>query len=108
MDPTPTSNSQTGGVEKSLFEIATKRLEIDLMHQWELIGTHDQAIEWTHPHPDIFQTEGSHIGDRRLGTLCWVVERHDHHCGDDLVGNVSCQRRCVSATQLFVWLNGDW
>ena len=31
------------------------------------------------------QTEGSQIGDHRLSTACGVVERPDHHCGDDLV-----------------------
>ena len=31
------------------------------------------------------QTEGLQIGDHRLSTSCWVVQRPDHHCGDDLV-----------------------
>ena len=31
------------------------------------------------------QTNGSQIGDHRLSTSCRVVERPDHHCGDDLV-----------------------
>ena len=38
-----------GGVEKSSFEIAAKLLEIDIMHEWELIATPGQAIEWTYP-----------------------------------------------------------
>ena len=31
------------------------------------------------------QTEESQIGDHRLSTSCVVVERPDHHCGDELV-----------------------
>ena len=31
------------------------------------------------------QAEGSHIGDNRLSTSCGVVQRPDHHSGDDLV-----------------------
>ena len=31
------------------------------------------------------QTEGSQIDDHRLSMSCGVVERADHHCGDDLV-----------------------
>ena len=38
------------------------------------------------PIPTYPQTEGSQIGDNRLSTSCGVVERPDHHCGDDLVG----------------------
>ena len=30
------------------------------------------------------QTERSQIGDHRLNTSCGVVERPDHHCGDNL------------------------
>ena len=39
------------------------------------------------PNPDLHvpQIEGLHIGDHRLSILCVVVERPDHHCGDDLV-----------------------
>ena len=31
------------------------------------------------------QTDGLQIGDHRLSISCVVVERPDHHCGDDLV-----------------------
>ena len=39
------------------------------------------------PIPDshVSQTEGLQIGDHRLSTSCGVVDRPDHHCGDDLV-----------------------
>ena len=54
---------------------------------------------WAHPRPPYApltpQTGGggqkarlwncSQIGDHRLSTWCEVVERPDHHCGDDLV-----------------------
>ena len=42
------------------------------------------------PIPDYHepQTEGLQIGDRRLSTSCGVVERLDHHCGDDLVFSI--------------------
>ena len=36
------------------------------------------------------QTEGLQIGDHRLSTSCLVVERSDHHCGDDLVFHFLC------------------
>ena len=37
------------------------------------------------PDPHVPQINGSQIFDRRLSTSCRVVERPDHHCGDDLV-----------------------
>ena len=37
------------------------------------------------PDPHVHQTEELHIGNHRLSISCWVVERSDHHCGDDLV-----------------------
>ena len=37
------------------------------------------------PRPHVPQTEGPQISDHRLSILCGVVERPDHHCGDDLV-----------------------
>ena len=37
------------------------------------------------PAQHVPQTEGLQIGDQRLNTLCGVVERPDHHRGDDLV-----------------------
>ena len=39
------------------------------------------------PVPDshVAQTEVSQIGDHRLSTSCGIVERPNHHCGDDLV-----------------------
>ena len=35
----------------------------------------------------VLQTEGLQIGDHRLSITCGVVERLDHHCGDDLVNS---------------------
>ena len=35
------------------------------------------------PDPYVPETEVSQIGDHRLSTPCEVVERLDHHCGDD-------------------------
>ena len=35
--------------------------------------------------PHVHQTEGLQIGDHILSISCAVVERPDHHCGDDLV-----------------------
>ena len=38
------------------------------------------------PDPHVPQTEGLQIiDDHRLITLCGVVERPNHHCGDDLI-----------------------
>ena len=37
------------------------------------------------PDPHVLQTEESLIGDHKLSTSRGVVERPDHHCGDDLV-----------------------
>ena len=37
------------------------------------------------PNPNVPKTDVSQIGDHRLNTQCGVVERPDHHCGDDLV-----------------------
>ena len=67
------------------------------IHQWTLpghwcssqcqmlIGSHWQAIEWAHPQPHTYpQTKGSQIDDNRLSTSFGIVERPDHHCGDDL------------------------
>ena len=52
----------------------------------ELIGTHGRTIEWAHPQPYTYpQTVGLQIADHGLSTSCGVVERPDHHCGDDLV-----------------------
>ena len=34
------------------------------------------------------QTEGLQIDDHRLNTSCAVIERPDHHCGDDLVDDI--------------------
>ena len=39
--------------------------------------------------PHVPQTEGLQIGDHRLSTSYGVVERPDHHCGDDLVRIIS-------------------
>ena len=36
------------------------------------------------PDPHLPQTEWLEIGDHTL-SICAVVERPDHHCGDDLV-----------------------
>ena len=36
------------------------------------------------PDPHVPQTDGLQIGDHRLSISCAVVERLDHHCGDDL------------------------
>ena len=33
--------------------------------------------------PHVAQTEGLQIGDHKLSIACGVVERPDHHCGDD-------------------------
>ena len=41
------------------------------------------------PDPHVPQTQGLQIDDHRLSTSCTVVERPDHHCGDDLVFNCS-------------------
>ena len=51
----------------------------------ELIGTCGQATEFAHPRPPRIQTEGLQIGNLRLIISCAVVERPDHHCGDDIV-----------------------
>ena len=37
------------------------------------------------PDPHAPQTEGLQIGDPRLSISCAVVERLDHHYGDDIV-----------------------
>ena len=37
------------------------------------------------PDPHVHQTVGLQIGDHRFSASCGVVERPDHHCGDDLV-----------------------
>ena len=59
------------------------------------------------PTPHVPQIEGSHIGDHILSTSCGVVERPDHHCGNDLVINsiwsmVSRSRHTVPATGNFI------
>ena len=51
----------------------------------KLIGIHQRATELAHSRPHVPQTEGSQIGNHRLSTSWGVVERLDHHCGDDLV-----------------------
>ena len=51
------------------------------------------------PIPDSYvpQTEALQIGDHKLSISCGVVERPDHHCGDDLVevcfrkGKIGCE-----------------
>ena len=37
------------------------------------------------PTPHVPQTVGSQIGNHRSSTSCGVVERPDHHYGEDLV-----------------------
>ena len=44
-------------------------------------GLRDELI----PDPRVLQTEGSQISDHILSTSCGIVERPGHHCGDDLV-----------------------
>ena len=50
---------------------------------------HWRVTEWARPRPNVFQTEGSQIGDRRLSTSCGVAR---YYCGDDLVDYWTCQR----------------
>ena len=49
------------------------------------MGTYGRATQCAHLDPYVPQTEGLQIGDHRTRTSCGVVERPDHHCGDDLV-----------------------
>ena len=50
-----------------------------------LVGTYGRATECAYPRHHVHQTDGPQISDRRLSTSCGVVDRPDHHCGDDLV-----------------------
>ena len=72
------------GVEKSQFDIAGKRLEIDenVKH-----STFDKTFSGSD-----FSLEQSYsfhqspkITERRSNTICTAVERPDHHCGKDNV-----------------------
>ena len=50
----------------------------------ELIGPYGRATECPDPRSPRTKTVGLQIGDHRLSTSYVVVERPDHHCGDDL------------------------
>ena len=85
--PHVTPNTQTGeGGEKCPFEITAIRLVLDLIRQ-SMGGTGNTwaGYEFVYPLPFVPQPEGSQIGDHRLRTSCGVVERPDHHYGDDCV-----------------------
>ena len=58
------------------------------------------------PIPDLYlpQTEGTQIGDYRFNTSCGVVERPDHHCGDDdLVKTPHCRTKLAQRVAERYW-----
>ena len=61
----------------------------------ELIGTHGRATECTHRDPRLPQSQGMQSGVQGLSTSCGVVERADHHCGNDLVTHNGCSEEIV-------------
>ena len=73
------------GVEKSTCQIAAKRLEIDKnvnrMNTFQSTFSCTEVLPWT-----ILQLSPKpQMSERRLHTICAVVQQHDHHYGDDLV-----------------------
>ena len=73
-------NAASDGFESKFWRTGEVRSTPFYAHEW--------AIKWAYPRPRRTQTEGPQIGDHRWSTSCGVVERPDHHCGDDLVFNL--------------------
>ena len=68
-------------VGKSPFQIAVKRAEIDEnVNRARSIRHFFLALNVC-----LEVEQSSQLSERRLNAICVVVERHDHHCVDDLV-----------------------
>ena len=74
------------GAENYPFQIAVKRLEIDEnVNGARLIRyflTMNLALNNRRP---LQHLQKPRMSKRRSKTICAVIERHDHHCGGDLV-----------------------
>ena len=80
--PTPIPNRPNQGVENSPFRVSSYRLDIDKNvkeHIWELIGW--LCSDAMNNRTGFAQAP---MSERRSSTVCAVVERPDHHYGDDL------------------------
>ena len=47
------------------------------------------------------------MSERRSDTICAVVERPDHHCGDDLVTDVNGKRNTAAVLAQFADFNSS-
>ena len=84
--PVPTSNRMA---EKSPFQIAVKRLEIDenvkgTEHIWEHIDWWCEMMRWIVIH----LSPKPQMSDLGWSTIWTVVERPDRQCGNDLLFNL--------------------
>ena len=50
------------------------------------------------------------MSERRLSTICAVVERPDHHCGDDLIKDISSSSETMvsQANMKYIFEECDW
>ena len=91
---TPTSflTTQTGWVDNSPFKFqppGSRLTKMSIEHiLWQVTLAGCEMMPWTiiqlslKPSRKNFQSK---ISEHRSSTICMVVERPDHHCGDDLV-----------------------
>ena len=76
--------TQKPGVEKSPFQISANRLKVDENVNRAHFRIHWLVVKWCNE--QIVQLSPKpQMCERRSSTVCAVVERLDHHCGDDLV-----------------------
>ena len=80
----PSSTPKPGGVEKTPFQIAANQLEVVKNVNRTHLRTHWLATKWCNEQSYSFR-QSPQMSKRRSSTICVVVERPVHHCGDDLV-----------------------
>ena len=76
-------NPQTGGFEKSPFQLAVKQLEIDEIVNRARLMRHFLALNLVIEQSCSFRLSPKRRSERRSNTICVVVDP----CGDDLVNN---------------------
>ena len=82
--PNP-ANPGGGAIDKSPFEIAAKRLEANENGNRAGLMRHFCFLALNFALNNLQLSPKPHLSERRSNTICAVVERPDHHCGDDRV-----------------------